>query len=319
MKTNPGGGASAKLPAEGQTFAGESLASRYASFVKLPHTLFALPFAGVGAVMASYRHADRLNISTLLYIVIAFTSARFAAMGFNRIVDRKWDALNPRTRARELPAGRLTTVQAWASVLSATTVFVAASWLLNPLCGWLSPVALTWVFFYSYTKRFTHFAHLVLGWGLGIAPVGAYLALAGAWPLPWYGPVALAAAVMFWVAGFDVIYAVQDLEFDRTHGLRSIPARTGTPRALALARASHFCAVSLFLLVGVLHWMPTGVLYLAGVAIMAGLLFYEHMLMRGQSHDKLDILKFDRAFFRVNVSVSTTLFVCTLLGRLLHL
>jgi 4-hydroxybenzoate polyprenyltransferase len=208
--------------------------------------------------------------------------------------------------------------QALASVIAASVVFVAASWLLNPLCGWLSPVALAWVFFYSYTKRFTHFAHLVLGWGLGIAPVGAYLALAGSWPEPWYAPVALAAAVMFWVAGFDVIYAVQDIEFDRTHGLQSIPARIGTPRALAISRALHFTAVTLFLLIGVLHWLPTGRLYLVGVALMAALLLYEHALMRGQSHDKLDILKFDRAFFRVNVSVSATLFVCTLLDRLLQ-
>jgi 4-hydroxybenzoate polyprenyltransferase len=279
--------------------------------------LFALPFAGVGAVLATYEHADRLHVDSLIWIVLAFTSARFAAMGFNRIVDRHWDALNPRTRMRELPTGRLTTAQAAASIVVASLVFIASAWLLNPLCGMLAPVALAWVFFYSYTKRFTHFAHLVLGWGLGIAPVGAYLAIAGAWPTPWFGPVALAAAVMFWVAGFDVMYALQDVEFDRTHGLRSIPARTGTQGALFVARAFHAAAVVLFLLIGVLHWLPAGGLYLLGVGIMAALLLYEHALMRGQTHEQLDILRFDRAFFKVNVGVSTTLFVCTLLDRLL--
>src|SRR5690606_5851764 len=216
---------------EGQVFSGESLAARYASFVKLPHTLFALPFAGVGAVLASYEHASRLSVATAVWIVIAFTAARFAAMGFNRIVDRRWDALNPRTAGRELPSGRLTLNQAWAAVVTASAIFIAAAWLLNPLCGMLSPIALAWIFFYSYGKRFTAGAHHILGLALGIAPVGAFLAVSGTWPEPWYGLPLLAAAVMFWVAGFDVIYAVQALAFDRSHGLHSIPAKLGARSA----------------------------------------------------------------------------------------
>jgi 4-hydroxybenzoate polyprenyltransferase len=164
---------------EGQTFQGGSLASRYASFVKLPHTLFALPFAGVGALLASYEYAERINVSMILWILIAFTAARFAAMGFNRIADRHHDARNPRTQMRELPSGKLSVAQAWMAVVFASALFVFASFRLNSLCGWLSPVALAWVFFYSYTKRFTSFAHLVLGLSLGIAPVGAYLAISG--------------------------------------------------------------------------------------------------------------------------------------------
>ncbi|NIV21323.1 MAG: 4-hydroxybenzoate octaprenyltransferase, partial [Gammaproteobacteria bacterium] len=140
--------------------------------MKLPHTLFALPFAGVGAVLASYAHPEALTAGTVAWILVAFTAARFAAMGFNRIADREHDAANPRTRARELPSGRLTLGQAWAAVLFTSTLFVIAAWRLNPLCGWLSPVALAWVLAYSYTKRFTELTHLVLGLGLGIAPAG---------------------------------------------------------------------------------------------------------------------------------------------------
>lgn len=301
-------------PREGQVFGGSSLAARYASFVKLPHTFFALPFAGVGAVLASHRYADRVSMESLLWILLAFTAARFAAMGFNRIVDRHHDALNPRTAQRELPAGRLTTGQAVAAVGTAAVLFVVAAWQLNPLCGWLSPVALAWILFYSYTKRFTRWAHHVLGLALGIAPVGAYLAIAGEWATPWWALPAAAAAVMFWVAGFDTIYAVQDLEFDRRHGLHSIPARHGAPGALALARAFHALAFLLFLS---LRWLfPLGDLYLLGVLAGAALLVYQHAVVRGVDPDNLDLGRVDRAFFHANVGVSGTIFACTLLDRL---
>lgn len=300
---------------EGQTYGGESLPSRLASFVKLPHTLFALPFAGVGAVLASYGYLDRVSVSAIVWILVAFTSARFAAMGFNRIVDRRFDALNPRTRMREIPAGKLTLPQASAAVTVAAIVFIVAAWQLNPLCGWLSPIALAWVFFYSYTKRFTSWSHNVLGFALGIAPVGAYLAISGEWTEPWYALVVLAGAVMFWVGGFDILYALQDLEFDRSHGLNSVPANKGAGRAVVIARLFHAIAVASFLVVWALF--PVGTIFLTGVAIMAGLLLYEHWIVRDQADAPLDPLRIDRAFFKVNVGVSTTLFIATLLDRVL--
>jgi 4-hydroxybenzoate polyprenyltransferase len=300
---------------EGQTYAGTSLASRYASFVKLPHTLFALPFAGVGALLASYTFAERVTFVKLLWIVVAFTAARFAAMGFNRIVDRAHDAKNPRTAMRELPAGKLTVTQAWAAVVMASIVFIAAAWQLNELTGWLAPIALAWVFFYSYTKRFTSFSHYVLGLSLAIAPVGAYLAIAGEWSQPWYALVVLAAAVMFWVSGFDVVYAIQDIEFDRSAGLNSMPARLGVKRALVVARVMHILAVAAFVAILGFALFPVGLIYAVGVGCMSGLLFYEHSIMRGT----LDLQKIDRAFFKMNVLVSTSFFVFTLADRLFAL
>lgn len=302
---------------EGQTFAGGSLASRYASFVKLPHTLFALPFAGVGALLASYEYAERINISMILWILIAFTAARFAAMGFNRIADRHHDARNPRTQMRELPSGKLSVAQAWMAVVFASALFVFASFRLNSLCGWLSPVALAWVFFYSYTKRFTSFAHLVLGLSLGIAPVGAYLAISGEWSEPASALLLIAAGVMCWVAGFDVIYALQDLEFDRQHKLHSIPTRVGPDRALRIARALHLLSVAAFAAVIGLQLFPVGWLYSLGLGVMVGLLIYEHRLLAGMRFEQLDLKTIDKAFFRVNVMVSTSFFVCTLLDRVL--
>ncbi|HLU25802.1 MAG TPA: UbiA-like polyprenyltransferase [Longimicrobiales bacterium] len=302
---------------EGQTFAGDSILARYASFVKLPHTLFALPFAGVGAILASYHYPAGVSVATLLWILVAFTAARFVAMGFNRIVDRELDALNPRTRLRELPSGRLTLGQAWVAVIVAAALFIFAAWRLNPLCAALAPVALAWVCFYSYTKRFTSLSHAVLGYSLGIAPVGAYLAIAGTWSEPWYALVILASGVMCWVAGFDVIYAIQDLDFDRQQGLRSLPARLGLSGALRAARIFHFLAVALFLSLRWVPGFPGGWLYLAGVAVMAALLTYEHWIVRAQAPGKLDLVRIDRAFFRVNVGVSTTFFAFVLLDRLL--
>lgn len=299
---------------EGQTFAGGSLASRYASFVKLPHTLFALPFAGAGAVLATYSPASSFSPVSLLWILVAFTSARFAAMGFNRIVDRAHDARNPRTQMRELPAGKLTVTQAWLAVIAAAVVFVAASFALNELCGWLSLVALPWVCFYSFTKRFTSFSHYVLGLSLAIAPVGAYLAITGEWSEPWYALVVLAAAVMMWVAGFDVVYAIQDIEFDRAAGLHSMPARLGLRRALTLARVMHIGAVAAFVAILAFQLFPVGLLYATGLGFMSGLLLYEHRIV---GTGPLDLKKIDKAFFQLNVLVSTSFFVFTLLDRLL--
>jgi 4-hydroxybenzoate polyprenyltransferase len=302
---------------EGQTYGGSSLAARYASFVKLPHTLFALPFAGVGALLASYAYPAGLTFATAGWIVLAFTAARFAAMGFNRIVDRRWDTLNPRTAARELPAGRLTLSQAVTAVAAAAATFVLAAWMLNPLCGWLSPVALFWIFFYSYTKRFTPYAHHVLGLALGIAPAGAFLAVSGVWPEPWYALPVLAAAVMFWVAGFDVIYAVQDAEFDRRHGLHSLPARFGPHAALRLARVFHATSFLLFAGIGLGRLFPVGPLFLGGVVVMAALLVWEHRVIGGGDPAALDLQRVDRAFFHANVAVATSFFLFTLADRIL--
>jgi 4-hydroxybenzoate polyprenyltransferase len=301
---------------EGQTFAGASLAARYASFVKLPHTLFALPFAGVGAVLASYEYGAGVKFATIGWIVLAFTAARFAAMGFNRIVDRRFDALNPRTARRELPAGTLTLTQAVVAVAIAAATFVLAAFMLNPLCGMLSPLALAWIFFYSYTKRFTAWAHHVLGLALGIAPAGAFLAISGVWPEPWFALPVLAGAVMFWVAGFDVIYALQDLEFDRAHGLRSIPETVGRAGALRRARIFHGLSFILFASIVVTRMMPVGWLYAGAVGIMGGLIVYEHRLIGPADAAALDQGRFDRAFFHANVGVSTSFFVFTLLDRL---
>jgi len=291
---------------EGQTFDGTSRLVRYANFVKLPHTVFALPFALVGATLASYH--GRVSWAMVGWIVLAFTSARFAAMGFNRIVDRDVDARNPRTSMREIPSGTLGVREAAAAVLVAGALFVWSSWRLNPLCGMLSPLALAWVLFYSYTKRFTRWSHLVLGGGLAIAPVGGYLAVTGAWPSPWWMPVVLALAVTMWSAGFDVLYALQDTEFDRRHGLHSIPATLGEGPAIGLARVMHFITIASLAIVGVAT--GGGVLYFTGVAIAAGLLIYEHRLVHPG-----DLSRLDAAFFTMNGVISIVFFLCVFAER----
>lgn len=298
---------------EGQTYAGESIASRYASFVKLPHTLFALPFAGVGALLASYTYTGKVSGLSVLWILLAFTSARFAAMGFNRIVDRAYDAKNPRTAQRELPAGKLTLNQAIGAVIVASMVFVVSAWRLNPLCGWLAPIALAWIFFYSYTKRFTSYSHWVLGLSLAIAPVGAYLAIAGEWSHPMGALLVLALAVMLWVSGFDIVYSIQDIDFDRAHKLHSMPARVGAKRALLIARLLHMAAVAAFIAIIAFQLFPVGLWYGVGVGFMGGLLVYEHRIVAGGT---LDLKRVDRAFFQLNVLVSTSFFTFTLLDRL---
>src|SRR5688572_24900099 len=234
---------------DGQTFTGPSRLTAYANFVKLPHTLFALPFALVGTVLAS--HERPIGVAQIGWVVLAFTAARFAAMGFNRIADRHIDARNPRTARRELPAGVLGVAEATAAVGVASALFVVAAWRLNELCLALSPVALAWVLAYSYTKRFTRWSHLVLGLGLSIAPVGGYLAITGRWSDPWWMLGALAVAVATWVAGFDILYALQDVAFDRANALHSVPVAFGEAHALAVARALHIVTVLALAAVGV--------------------------------------------------------------------
>src|ERR1043166_5446533 len=297
---------------EGQTFAGGSRWVTYVNFLKLPHTVFAIPFALVGVVLASYD--AQVKWTDVLWVVVAFTAARFAAMGFNRIVDREYDARNPRTRMREIPAGSLRVGEAILAVTIASSVFVLAAWALNPLCAMLSPVALGWVFFYSYTKRFTRWSHLVLGFGMSIAPVGGYLAVTGRWSDPWWMLIILSLAVTSWGGGFDVLYALQDLEFDRAYRLFSLPVAIGENGAFLVSRALHCAAVLCLALVGAARFADGhGSIYAAGVVVAAALLFYEHTLVRPGRIDKLDA-----AFFTMNGIISMAFFAFALAERLMH-
>jgi 4-hydroxybenzoate polyprenyltransferase len=293
--------------AEGQTFGGESLLVRYINFVRLPHTVFALPFALLGVLAAS--RTRPVPLRTVALVVVAFTSARWAAMGFNRIADRAFDARNPRTRNRELPRGALTLTQAWLSVIVAAGIFVAAAALLNPICLLLSPVALVWVLGYSLAKRFTWWPHLWLGLGLAIAPVGGYLAVAGRWSQPAWTLLAITVAVATWVAGFDIFYALPDEGFDRGEGLRSAVVRLGESRAILLAKVLHGITIPALALFG---WgAGFGLWYFAGVVVAAGILAYEHRLVRPG-----DLSRLDAAFFTMNGVMSLTVFVFALVDRL---
>lgn len=294
---------------EGQTLGGSGRLVDYSNLVKLPHTIFALPFALVGAILASYRHP--VSVADVGWILLAFTSARFAAMGFNRIVDRSIDALNPRTRMREIPSGRLTVGQAGVAVTVASALFLLSAGMLNRLCLILAPFALGWVLFYSYTKRFTRWAHLVLGFALAIAPVGAYLAISGRWSDPAPALLVLAGAVLCWVAGFDILYSLQDEGFDREHGLRSVPAAFGSRGAILISRGLHVACVGLFFAAGLL-FPELGLLYGIGVAICAAMLLYEQSLVSAD-----DLSRIDAAFFNINGAISVMLAVLVLVERLL--
>ena len=292
---------------EGQTLAGESLLVRYVNFVKLPHTLFALPFALLGVLAASL--AWPVTGRTIVLVVLAFSAARWAAMGFNRIADRDYDARNPRTRSRELPRGAITVGQAWLSVAAASALFLLSAGLLNPLCLLLSPLALGWILLYSLSKRFTWWPHLWLGLSLAIAPVGGYLAVTGRWSEPWWILVAVTAAVATWVAGFDIFYALPDAGFDRTEGLRSAVVRLGERRAILVAKLLHGVTVPALALFG---WgAGFGGWYFAGLAAAAAILVWEHQLVRPG-----DLSRLDAAFFTMNGVMSVTVFLFALVDRL---
>jgi 4-hydroxybenzoate polyprenyltransferase len=292
---------------EGQTFAGESLLVRYANFVKLPHTVFALPFALLGVLAAA--PASAVTLRTLALVVVAFSAARWAAMGFNRIADRAFDARNPRTMRRELPRGAISLSQAWVSVLIAAVIFILAAGSLNRLCLMLSPIALAWIMTYSLTKRFTWWPHLWLGTSLAIAPVGGYLAVTGRWSEPAWPLFAVAAAVATWVAGFDIFYALPDEGFDRGQGLRSAVVRLGEARAILLAKLLHGVTIPALVLFG--YGMGFGPWYYAGLVLAAGILFYEHSLVRAG-----DLSRLDAAFFTMNGIMSVAVFLFALADRL---
>ena len=274
--------------------------------IKWEHSIFALPFALCGAMLAA---GGLPAWSQLGWIVVAMVSARSAAMAFNRLADASIDAANPRTATRALPAGVLTPAFVTSFVLIACGVFVLAASQLNRLTLWLSPVALAVVLFYSYAKRFTRWSHLLLGFALGIAPAAAWIAVRGSLDLR---ILLLTAAVTFWVGGFDVIYACQDYDFDRNTGLHSIPRHLGIHSALWVARIFHL--IMLGLLVALILAFGLGKLAIVGVAAVAALLAYEHSLVR---HD--DLSKLNAAFFTMNgvISVVFFLFVASdlLLGK----
>jgi len=264
--------------------------------VKFSHSIFALPFAATGAALAAARYG--ITWRQGFWIVVAMVAARNAAMGFNRLADHAIDAKNPRTAGRELPRGTLSRGAVWGFTILLAAIFVAASFRLNTLCGALSPVALAIVFAYSYTKRFTWASHVVLGLALAIAPVGGWLAIAGRITGI---PVLLAAAVLLWVAGFDTIYACQDAEFDRRHGLLSIPARFGVARALVAARLFHVLAIAAMAAVGLAAGLHA--IYWAGLAIVAGVVVWEHRLVRADDLSQIGV-----AFLNANGLISVLYF-----------
>ncbi|MDH7569327.1 MAG: UbiA-like polyprenyltransferase [Armatimonadota bacterium] len=273
--------------------------------IKFEHTLFALPFALMSAFLAAGGWpAPR----TLGWILLAMVGARSSAMSFNRLVDLEFDRRNPRTAGRALPAGRLTTAQVWLFWLASAVVFVFAAGMLNRLALLLSPVALAVLWGYSYTKRFTALSHLVLGFALGIAPVGAWIAVRGRVEAV---PLILCAAVTLWTGGFDILYACQDIAFDRQVGLHSIPARLGVGAALAISAALHVATLALLLFLQ--REAGLGSLYLAGVGVVGVLLAYEHAIVRPG-----DLSRLNTAFFTTNGFVSLGLMFFTLADVLLR-
>ena len=278
----------------------------YGRMIKFSHSIFALPFAFSGAALAAVHRG--ITLEQVGWIALAMVGARSAAMGFNRLVDRHIDLANPRTQKRELPRGVVSPQAVTFFVVTSSALFVLAAYRLNPLCFYLSPVVLGVLLFYSLTKRFTWASHLVLGLSLGGAPLGAWIAIAGGFdPVP----ILLGLAVLVWVAGFDIIYACQDYDFDVETGLHSIPVRFGVQNSLGIARLLHVVAVVLWVFVGV--YMGLNAIYFVGVAVVATLLVYEHRLVGGG-----DMAKVGMAFQTVN-SVISVVYLAFILADLLIL
>lgn len=276
-----------------------SLVKNYLSLIKFSHTVFALPFAltgfflGVHHLKTASGHVE-ITVDFYAYsfilVLLCMVFARSAAMAFNRYLDRHFDARNPRTVIREIPAGILSANQVLWFTIIMSSLFMFSAWMINTICFVLSPIALLVILGYSYTKRFTALCHLVLGLALSLAPTGAYLAMTGEFDLV---PVILSLAVLFWVAGFDIIYALQDESFDKEHGLRSIPVRIGAKNALELSRIFHLITAVLLIVPG---WMiKGGIYYFIGTALFIGLLIYQHTLVKSN-----DLRKVNMAFFTTN-------------------
>jgi 4-hydroxybenzoate polyprenyltransferase len=267
----------------------------YASFVRVSHTVFALPFALVGALLAARANqaagtssslATNWSWTRLAWIVACMVTARSAAMGFNRLADAAYDARNPRTAMRELPSGKMSRNEAIAFVAVSTVLFIGAAWMVSPLCGMLSPVAIGIVFWYSLAKRFTNYAQIFLGLSMAVAPVGGWIAMGG--PLN-AAPFLLGLAIGTWVGGFDILYACQDLDVDRREGLRSIPVKCGVPGSLLFSRSMHVITVAALIGVGLV--LDLNLVYMAGVAGVAALLVYEQSLVTAD-----DLSQVKRAF-----------------------
>ncbi|UCD36402.1 MAG: UbiA family prenyltransferase [Nitrospiraceae bacterium] len=276
----------------------------YLRLIKFSHSVFALPFAFTAAIIAA---GGIPAPDEIFWITVAMVGGRTGAMGMNRIADRKYDAMNPRTEGREIPRGVIKASEALLFTAAAFAFLLLAAYKLNPLCFKLAPVFIFILFAYSYTKRFTWLCHIVLGLALALAPLGAWIAIRGT-----FDPeiLLLCFAVMFWVAGFDTLYGLQDLDFDRKQGLYSIPSVFGVHTSLWISRLFH--VITVVLLLGLIPIFQLSGLYLVGVMIAAGLMLYEHMLVRPD-----DLSKLDMAFFNMNGYISIIVFVCTLFNYLL--
>jgi 4-hydroxybenzoate polyprenyltransferase len=287
-----------------------STVKNYLSLVKFSHTIFAMPFALIGFVLGiAALKSNQINVATnevvirFFLVLVCMITARSAAMGFNRYLDRHFDQLNPRTAIREIPAGIIKAEKALAFVIVNALIFIVATYFINPICFYLSPVALFVILFYSYTKRFTYLCHLVLGVGLSLAPIGAYLAVTGVFDIV---PLLFSFAVVFWVSGFDIIYALQDAEFDASQSLYSMPSHWGGDKALKIARVFHVVSASFIIaayFIGVFHW-----LYLIGMMVFIGMLIYQQSIVKPN-----DLSKVNLAFMTANgiASIVFSIFVIT--------
>lgn len=267
----------------------------YLSLIKFAHTIFAMPFALLGFFLAVNTGGTGFSFKLLVLVILCMVFARSAAMAFNRYLDRDIDGKNPRTLVREIPAGVITPKSAFFFVVLNSSLFVATTWFINDLCFYLSPLALLVILGYSYTKRFTPLCHFVLGLGLSLAPIGAYLAAGGGFDLI---PILYSIAVLLWVSGFDVIYALQDEEFDRAQQLKSMPVLLGKKTALQLSSVLHFlCAIIIFIAAWLVHLQYPELSWLNWVAalVFTGLLFYQHTLVKPD-----DLSKVNLAFFTTN-------------------
>jgi 4-hydroxybenzoate polyprenyltransferase len=277
-----------------------SVVATFGRMVKFSHTVFALPFALAATAIAARGHG--ITAAQVLAILVAMAAARTAAMGWNRIVDRRLDARNPRTAGRELPTGKVSLLAAALLTAASAAVFVAAAASLGRLCLSLSPVVLVLVLGYSFTKRFTWLCHLFLGLAIGVAPAGAWIAVRGEVEMP---AIWLVAAVATWIGGFDILYALADLDFDRQAGIHSVPARFGVRVALALSAALHLGTVLALLAAG--QAAALGAIYYLGVAAVLAIFIYEHSILRPSDLSRLDV-----AFFNLNGYVSLVYFAATL-------
>ncbi len=270
--------------------------------IKFSHTIFAFPFALMGVLLAALANGTLPGFGQIFWICLAMIGARSGAMGLNRLIDAKIDAANPRTAERHIPTGKVSILEAVCFIAVSLAVFLFAAWMLNPLCFYLAPLAIGFFVLYAYCKRFSHYAHLVLGICLAAAPIGAWIALRG--DLGW-SVISLGLAVLFWVAGFDIFYALQDYDYDVERGLHSIPSKLGLDKSFLLVRIFH--GLMLLFLLLVLPGSGLGWIYFAGVAVVAGLLAYEHSLVKPN-----DLSKLNAAFFNMNGYISVTIFVFAL-------